>query len=142
MASFSAQVKTFTTEANENAGLIFATAIQKLETEMKLTVNNGGLTPIDTGNLRRSIVTSNVAMPQVDTEEKEYAEVSFTIDKDDLGKPVYIGVQAVYGPRQNYGFVGEDSLGRYYNQTGAYFVEGAGNKWQQFVTEAEAAYGE
>jgi hypothetical protein len=59
-----------------------------------------------------------------------------------MGKPVYLGVQAIYAPRQNYGFVGTDSLGRTYNQSGAFFVEGAGAKWEQFVKEAEAEFGE
>lgn len=142
MASFSAQVKQLTTEAKENTGLIFATAVQKLEREVKLNrKTGGGLTPADTDNMIRSIVTQKNVMPRVDTELKEYTEVSFSIMPSDIGTPVYIGVQAVYGPRQNYGFVGTDSLGRYYNQTGAYFVEGAGAKWEQFVKEAEAEFG-
>lgn len=139
MASFAAQVKQFTTDAEKNTGEIFASAVYKLEFELKRNrKNGGGLTPVDTANMIRSIRTSPDAMPQVDTELKEYAETSFTIGPHHVGKPVYIGVQATYGPRQNYGFVGTDSLGRSYNQTGAYFVEGAGAKWQQFVKEAEA----
>jgi hypothetical protein len=141
MTSFAAQVKQFTTDAKQDTGLIFATAIQKLETQMKLTVNNGGMTPIDTGNLRDSILTTTVAMPQVDTEEKEYTPVAFSIGPEDLGRPVYMGVQAAYGPRIEFGFVGTDSLGRTYNQTGHYFVTGSGAKWQQFVTEAESQFG-
>ena len=114
-----------------------------LEDELKRNrKNGGGLTPIDTGNLIRSIRTSDKSMPRVDQVEKQYAEVSFSLGPSAFGKPVYIGVQAVYGPRMNYGFQGTDSLGRYYNQTGAFFVEGAADKWVQFVKQAEAKYAE
>ena len=142
MSTFSAQVKSFTTEAKENTGIIFSTSIKKLETEMKRNrKTGGGLTPTDTGNLIRSILVSTTAMPKVDTGAKEYATVEFIVSPSHAGKPVWIGVQAAYGPRQNYGFVGTDSLGRTYNQAGAYFVEGAGSKWVQFVKEAEAEIG-
>ena len=143
MASFAAQVLKFTDDAKENAGMIFAGAVNKLEREIKLNrKTGGGLTPADTGNLIRSIVLSTTAMPKVDTELKEYPSVEFTILPSHIGNPVYLGVQAVYGVRQNYGFVGTDSLGRTYNQAGAFFVEGAGAKWEQFVKEAEREFGE
>lgn len=139
MTSFSAQVKNFTTEAKENTGVVFSRSVKKLETELKRNrKTGGGLTPTQSGNLIRSILVSTTAMPKVDTVLKEYTEVEFTVSPSHVGKPVWIGVQAIYGPRQNYGFVGTDSLGRSYNQTGAYYVEGAGAKWQQFVKEAEA----
>ena len=142
MSTFSAQVKSFTTEAEKNTGIIFSRSIKKLETELKRNrKTGGGLTPTDTGNMIRSILVSTVAMPKVDTEVKEYESVEFTVSPSHVGKPVWIGVQAVYGPRQNYGFVGTDSLDRSYNQAGAYFVEGAGAKWVQFVKEAEAELG-
>jgi hypothetical protein len=143
MASFSAQVLKFTTDAKENAGLIFAGAVSKLEKEIKRNrKTEGGLTPSDTANMIRSIMLSTTAMPKVDTVLKEYTAVEFTVLPSHMGKPVYLGVQAIYAPRQNYGFVGTDSLGRTYNQSGAFFVEGAGAKWEQFVKEAEAEFGE
>lgn len=56
----------------------------------------------------------------------------------ELGQPIWIGYQAIYARRQNYGFVGADSLGRVYNQAGSYFVEGAIANWQQIVAKAAA----
>lgn len=133
MASFGAQVKNFTTEAKENTGKIFVRAIYKLESGIKKNIRK------DTNNMGRSVVTSNVAMPQVDTVLiDDYPEVSFSIFPSDMGNPVYIGVQAIYAPRWEYGFVGPDELGRYYNQTGDYTIHKEGAKWQQFVTQAEA----
>ena len=139
MASFSAQVLQFNDDAMENLGMIFSRSVFKLEEEMKRDRRTGGgLTPVDTANMIRSILVSTTTMPRVDVTEQQYAETSFIIPPSHVGKPVWIGVQAVYGPRQNYGFVGTDSLGRSYNQAGAFFVEGAGAKWQKFVTEAES----
>jgi hypothetical protein len=48
---------------------------------------------------------------------------------------VYIGWQAAYSRRLNYGFAGEDSLGRTYNQSGYGFAEAAAAKWPQIVQE-------
>jgi hypothetical protein len=53
-----------------------------------------------------------------------------------LTQPVWLGYQAAYARRQNYGFVGADALGRVYNQPGSYFVEGAIANWQQIVARA------
>lgn len=141
MASFSAQVSGFSEQTKRDIPLIFNSAVGKLEDEIKRNrKTGGGLTPVDTGNLIRSIKVSDKAMPKVDTVEKKYRETTFTLGPNSMSKPVYIGVQAVYGPRMNYGFVGTDSLGRNYNVTGAYFVEGAASKWRQFVKEAEAEF--
>jgi len=38
----------------------------------------------------------------------------------------------------NYGFVGTDSLGRTYNQTGFGFVDAVAQRWPQIVIQAEA----
>lgn len=58
----------------------------------------------------------------------------------ELGDKVYLGYQAVYAARQNFGFVGEDSLGRTYNQGGFGFVEKAAAKWPQIVDGVAAKY--
>lgn len=54
------------------------------------------------------------------------------------GETLYIGFQANYARRMNYGFVGEDSLGRTYNQSGFGFVEKAAARWP-FIVDAAAA---
>lgn len=144
MGSFKDQVLRFNAEAKENAGLILRGAVAGLHEEIAKPKQSGGNLPAVTGNLGRSIEVSTVAFPEVDQELKEYTapDVSFMINSIDYGDPVYIGVRAVYGPRMNYGFVGEDSLGRKYNQAGNYFVERGGAMWGALVKEAEAKYGE
>lgn len=156
MGSFSATVKKFTIDAEKNTTLIFRDAAYKLAKEV-ITPRagggrndigpsaSGGFLPSDTGNLGRSFSVSTTSMPKIDAGSASYlgnAEVSFSISNAKAGDTLYMGFQAAYAPRQNYGFVGTDSLGRTYNQTGNYFVENAGAKWQQFVTEAETLYGE
>jgi hypothetical protein len=144
MGSFSDQVLKFNAEAKENSSLILRTAVDSLHKEIARPKSVGGNLPFDTGNLGRSIEVSTVAFPDVDQTEIEYGaqDVSFTINGVEFGDPVYIGVRAVYGPRMNYGFVGQDSLGRNYNQSGNYFVERGGQMWPSLVKEAEAQYGE
>lgn len=144
MGSFSSQVLKFNAEAKEDSSLILRTAVDSLHKEIARPKSVGGNLPFDTGNLGRSIEVSTVAFPAVDQTEVEYTsqDVSFTINSVEYGKPVYIGVRAVYGPRMNWGFVGQDSLGRNYNQAGNHFVERGGSMWPSLVKEAEAQYGE
>jgi hypothetical protein len=59
--------------------------------------------------------------------------VTATLQSD---QAIWIGYQAAYARRMNYGFVGADSLGRVYNQAGNYFVEGAILQWRSFVAES------
>ena len=128
-------------EAKRNMNLIAISSIDKLERQLKTSSKNGGFTQADTGNMIRSIRKSVTSMPQVDTGEKEYTDVQFFLSPDKLGGHVYIGVQAVYGPRMNYGFTGEDSLGRNYNYTGSFFVEKAGAMWDKFKAESAKEIG-
>lgn len=131
MSSFSAQVKQFSTEAKENAGEIFSLAIFYLERGIKQNIRK------DTFNMGRSILVSTTAMPQVDTELKEYEEIEFIVPPTQLGKPVWIGIQAVYAPRWEFGFTGTDSLDRTYNQAGDFTIQKQGALWQSYVTQAE-----
>lgn len=144
MGTFSATVKQFTIDAKENTSLIFREAAASLAREVVRTKSAGGFLPHDTGNLGRSFAASTTDMPQINQAEAEYGAVNteFVIAGVDAGDTLYMGFQAAYAPRMNYGFVGTDSLGRTYNQSGNYFVENAASKWQQFVTEAETLYGE
>lgn len=144
MGTFSSQVLKFNAEAKENSSLILRTAVDLLHREVVKTKADGGNLPHDSGNLGRSAEVSTVSMPAVDTEEREYGapDVSFVLNGVEYGKPVYIGFRAIYGPVANWGFVGQDSLGRNVNRTGDYFVEKAGAKWPQLVMEAEAKFGE
>jgi|TARA_R100000479_G_scaffold176487_1_gene131342 hypothetical protein len=106
---------------------------------MTRTIPNGGNVPIKSGNLARSALAQVGSMP----ETKEVPSGGFTgselgpvLLNWDADETLYIGFQAKYAARQNYGFTGEDSLGRTYNQSGFAFVEKAVAKWPFIVSNA------
>lgn len=146
MAGFKDTVKQFTVKAMDNADVIFRTAVDDLYEEVVRTKRKGGSMPHDTGNLGRSVSVSKTGMPPVDREERTYPNRTGTngalIQGSGVDDTLYIGVQAAYGPRMNYGFVDNDIKGRKYNQTGNYFIENAEAKWPQFVKNAEARLAE
>ncbi len=111
-------------------------SVQGLAKEAATTLPNGGRVPVKTGNLARSVVVDN--KPPKVIEGLATGDYSLGIANIRPGEPIYIGWQARYARRQNYGFVGTDSLGRTYNQSGYGFAEAAAAKWPQIV-RAEAA---
>lgn len=117
------------------AGLtaLLRNSVQALAKEAGKTIPNGGRVPVKTGNLARSVVVSKNPPQVIDVLAKEQ---NFSLGVADIrpGDTVYIGWQAKYARRQNYGFSGEDSLGRTYNQAGYGFAEAAAAKWPEIVT--------
>lgn len=106
----------------------------------------GGNMPVDTGFLRASLLASSDSMPQMsdDAQPKEGGSYSYSsgpislvINETPLGGKIYCGYTAAYAARINYGFTGNDALGRHYSQAGRMFVELAAQKWPQFVKQAE-----
>lgn len=115
-------------------------SVQALASEMAKTIPNGGNVPVKTGNLGRSVMVDDKP-PAQDTEtkvRKAQQDISGGIAAIAPGKDVFIGYQAKYARRLNYGFVGTDSLGRTYNQSGYGFVEAAAAKWPAIVAEQGA----
>lgn len=97
-----------------------------------------GELPHLTGNLMRSLLASTSAMPATGEPDAKYSgqDVGLVTAGLQLDQTVWLGYQAIYARRLNYGFVGEDSLGRNYNQAGAHFVEGAIADWPNIVRMA------
>lgn len=97
----------------------------------------GGHMPVDTGFLRASFrLTKGAPAPiagSTGSTTYDAGAVSVVIAGLQIGETVYGSYTAAYARRLNYGFVGEDSLGRTYNQRGYYFVDLAVQKWQQIV---------
>lgn len=119
---------------------IFRRSVEMLGAEMIRTRANGGKLPHLTGNLMRSQLASTVAMPKVAPPGTIFtgSNLGAVAARLKIGQTVYIGYQANYARRQNYGFVGQDSLGRYYNQSGAGFAEAARAQWPTIVRAAAA----
>ena len=114
---------------------VFKRAVELLADELALSRPNGGRVPYKTGNLARSLLAQIGAMPSQGGPDAKYAgsDVGAVVATAMLGDAISLGYQANYARRMNYGFVGTDSLGRLYNQTGAGFVEYAASIWPILV---------
>lgn len=140
--NFAAQVGAWAAKTKQRQTAVFRSSAQRVANEVRQTVNEGGALPIKTGNLRRSLLASTTAMPSTAAAKTEFGdksgEIQLTIAGAEIGQTVYLGFQANYARRLNYGFVGEDSLGRTYNQAGRHFVEAVAQRWPQIVKEEAA----
>lgn len=138
--SFAAQVSEWCQQVEGAAEAVFQTAAQTVANEVRTAVAEGGRMPVKTGNLRRSLMASTSAMPTIKPEQTTFSDsgLELVIAGAELGSTVYLGFQAAYAARMNFGFVGEDSLGRVYNQTGYGFVDAVAQRWPQIVAAAEA----
>jgi hypothetical protein len=138
--SFAAQVSEWAKAELEREEAIFHEAAQAVANEVRTPVAEGGRMPLKTGNLRRSLMASTADMPTIREGKTEFQDsgIELVIAGSQLGDTVYLGFQAAYAARMNYGFVGTDSLGRTYNQTGFGFVDAVAQRWPQIVTQAEA----
>lgn len=100
-------------------------------------VDAGGLTPLDTGNLSRSVTISFAPVKR--DPDGYHAPQRQDFDgtaRQWKGGDIYIAYRAAYAHRVNYGFVGADSLGRTYNQSGRAFLEGYVAQFPQVVVRA------
>jgi hypothetical protein len=125
-------------QTQERIDAVHKRSVELLAEEMIRTKPNGGRLPVDTGNLARSQLASQTAMPKTSEGPFNGSNVGAVVATMDVTKPTWLGYTAVYSRRRNYGFVGADSLGRVYNEQGDYFVEGAIAQWPQIVAAAVA----
>lgn len=101
----------------------------------------GGRMPVDTGNLRNSFQSSLNGSTAL-TGPESYVMIAATMEAGDVAQ---FGWGAAYARRIEFGFTGQDSLGRTYNQQGAHFLSGAAADWPAIVAaevaKAKAAVG-
>ena len=112
-------------------------SVQALANEASKTIPNGGRVPIKTGNLARSLVIDNKPPMQI-TGPARQQDFALGVSKIMPGQTIYIGWTAKYSARINFGFVGDDSLGRTYNQSGYGFAEAAAAQWPRILNEQAA----
>ena len=138
MGQFAAIIDQWTKETEQRMTAVWRQSIDDLADHMNTTRDNGGRLPKLTGNLMRSLLASTSAMPATGEPDAKYSgqDVGLVTAGLRLDQTVWLGYQAIYARRLNYGFVGEDSLGRNYNQAGAHFVEGAIAEWPNIVRMA------
>jgi len=118
------------------AGLtaLLRNSVQELAEVAATTIPNGGRVPVKSGNLGRSVIVDDKP-PVMGEPGQMYAAADLALGVSKLvpGKDAFIGWQANYSLRQNYGFVGTDSLGRVYNQSGYGFAEATAAQWPAIV---------
>lgn len=134
--TFSAAIGAWAAKSEKRIEKVYQRSVELLGEEMAKTKPQGGRVPFLTGNLARSLLASTESMPK--TSEKPTAGSNIGLIAATL-KPqtaIYLGYQAVYARRMNYGFVGADVIGRVYSQQGNYFLEGAIAKWPEIVNQA------
>lgn len=141
--SFSATVQAFAKKVKARELAIFRESSQRVIDEMREPISLGGRLPFKTGFLRASLMASlgdpgfsvtyrhsgTVAVPQNDT------AVSLVIAGATITDRINAIFTASYAMRMEYGFVGADSLGREYNQSGYGFVRSAAQRWKTIVRE-------
>lgn len=138
MADFADLVGAWAAETEARLLRVFRVSVGDLGSEMVRTRTNGGTLPHLTGNLMRSLLLSTSSMPNVVAGQDRFAgaDVGAAAAQLKIADVAYLGYQAAYARRMNYGFVGQDSLGRTYNQEGNFFVERAAAMWPQIVAAA------
>lgn len=133
---FAEQVTAWTRQTEKRMTAVYRLAIEKLAEDMSKTYGQGGRVPFETGNLANSILASTHGMPKTSLNLTQGSDVGAVTATLNLNQTVWLGYQAVYARRMNYGFVGADRLGRVYNQDGHYFLEHAMARWPLLVRQA------
>lgn len=144
MGNFSATVKDFSQKTKEAMDTILREATEDTVQQINLPRAKGGPMPVDTGFLRNSMAAdingsgefSTVKPATKDDAGSGSGAVSLLINDFEGGQIMHIAWTAVYAARVNYGYVGEDSLGRNYANPGAGFIESGAARWPHFVDEA------
>lgn len=133
---FTQSIDAWVAQTKERLDAVQGRAVELLGEELAKTRPDGGRVPFLTGNLARSLLASKSGMPN--TKDGPFAGNNIGLIAATLkaNETVYIGYQAIYAARRNYGYVGADKLGRVYNEQGAYFVEGAIAEWPNIVKKA------
>lgn len=134
--SFSASVGQWASESPQRIEAVYRRSVELLSEEMTRTRGNGGRMPFKTGNLARSLLASTEAMPKTSEVLSAGSNVGVVTATLRLDQVIFLGFQAAYARRREFGFVGADSLGRVYNEAGAHFVTGAIAEWPQIVAQA------
>lgn len=119
--------------APQRVEAVYRGATTRLANRLVRTTHSGGRLPHRTGNLMRSLLATTAAPVKISDGPFEGVDIGLVIAELKLTDKLYIGYQAVYARRMNYGFKGADSLGRIYNHEGFGFFEDAIARWPDYV---------
>lgn len=134
--SFSKVIGDWASQSEKRIDAVYSASITGLAEEMQRTRPEGGNVPFKTGNLANSLLASTSAMPPTSGGPFTGSNVGLVAATLKATQFVYLGYTARYARRQNSGYIGADSRGRVYNQSGAHFVEKAVAEWPNIVRKA------
>lgn len=129
--TFAADLAAFRDKTKAQMQAVLSASVQDVLEEAQKPVAQGGRMPVDTGFLRNSLVCE-LNGSQIGTGATSYTLAAAGMEPGDIAR---FGWTAAYSLRVELGFVGEDSLGRTFNQQGRHFVEGAAAQWPQIVAK-------
>lgn len=113
---FMAQIDAFIDQAQGNANIVMQAIAEEILASLQAN------TPVKTGNLRANwIITTGNGVATIGGARADQSLGVITSLR--AGDVFAIVNPVVYARRVNNGFVGEDSLGRHYDQKGAHMVE-------------------
>lgn len=133
---------------HEQEGLLEAIikqAVQEITIEMQTTHFNGGLNRFENGWHIASFQLVLNGEPQLPTREAPEGnapawnggEVALQIAGMELGDTITGSYGMAYSNRLEYGFTGQDSAGRTYNQPAYAFVRTAAQNWASIVARLQ-----
>lgn len=146
--SFTDQVQEWADKTKSNLEWVFRESASRVIREMQRVGpsvahpggGDGGHLPVDLGFLRASLIaTLNAPATGVKVNNGDvhvsYSEgpTQLIILGAKLGDSIFAVYTAAYARRMEYGFVGNDSLGREYHQSGYGFVRLAVQQWPHIV---------
>lgn len=124
----------WTKKQKENTAFIVRQSIQDVSSIAQTPKAKGGRMPVKDGQLRNSFVSGLNGSTALSGPDVYIA----TLAALEMGDTFNAGWTAAHALRQEKGFVGQDSLGRTYNQSGNFFMEYALAQWQA-INDANAA---
>lgn len=124
----------WTQKQKENSAFIVRQSIQDMTAIAQTPKAKGGRMPVDKAQLRNSFVSGLNGSTTLSGSDVYIA----TLAGLEMGDTFNAGWTAAHALRQEKGFVGQDSLGRSYNQSGNFYMESALAQWQA-INDANAA---
>lgn len=120
---------------------VLQASVQEVIEEALKPEEEGGRIPVDTGFLRNSLVSELNGTtswpvthpPKSGGYEGGSPSYALTVAEMEPGDIARFAFTAAYAARMEYGFVGEDSKGRTFNQQGRHFAESAAAQWPAIV---------
>lgn len=121
-------------KAKENALFVVLQSIQDVSRIAQNPKAKGGRMPVDIGTLRNTYSAGLNGTTSLKGPDSYIAALAGM----DLGDSFIGGWTTDYAMRMEKGFVGQDALGRNFNQTGNFFMASALAQWQE-VNDLNAA---